>query len=120
LQSAAEVVEHKCHADGQSTEFYTMLTILHQFSSWNKLAPLAASSRMALLTTTSRLHLARSSTPSSLRAGFIGDNAKTDNGDTRRDGASFNDDPQSSQEWDMLFSRMYNGNLDHLYRYSLM
>ncbi|KEQ75223.1 hypothetical protein M436DRAFT_41996 [Aureobasidium namibiae CBS 147.97] len=100
IYSAAEAVEQQYTADGQDPGFYTLLKTLKQFASRDTLSPKRlASSRVP----TRRTSPQPQSNP---RSGSV--NHDQDPNAVQMDHAQ---DPNLSDEWGMLFPRLYVGDL---------
>ncbi|CAD0108454.1 unnamed protein product [Aureobasidium uvarum] len=101
IYSAAEAVEQRYTADGQDPGFYTLLKTLKQFASRDTLSPRGL--------TNSRAPTRRTS-PEINDSGFTPQSASADhNHDQSTMQLNHVQDPNLSDEWDLLFPRLYVG-----------
>lgn len=101
IYSAAEAVEQRYTADGQDPGFYTLLKTLKQFASRDTLSPNGLSISRAPTRRTS---------PQANQSQLAHQLASS--GQNQVPGAthlSFEQDPNLSDEWDLLFPRLYVG-----------
>ncbi|THV98412.1 hypothetical protein D6D25_08996 [Aureobasidium pullulans] len=101
IYSAAEAVEQRYTADGQDPGFYTLLKSLKQFASQNTLSPKGITASRAPTRRTTPLPSNSQYTPQP--------SSDNQNGGTASTQLNQAYDPNLSDEWDMLFPRLYVG-----------
>lgn len=101
IYSAAEAVEQRYTADGQDPGFYTLLKSLKQFASQNTLSPKGITASRASTRRTTPLPSNSQYTPQP--------SSDNQNGGTASTQLNQAYDPNLSDEWDMLFPRLYVG-----------
>jgi hypothetical protein len=103
IYAAAEAVEQRYTADGQDPGFYTLLKTLKQFASRDTLSPRGLTSSKAPTRRTS---------PQINQSQFTTrPDPVTDDRDSDGIQLTHMQDPNLSDEWDMLFPRLYVGDL---------